>query len=144
MDRVELRFRILFEYYNEMHSASKEIALQADNNIHEMDIPDFEKNAAQIWLIDSGYVEGSFQGDFGTPIPSALISRINNIGIDYVESVIDIAFTEIKDKFKDIEQLSKTEKIQKFAEECLNYPIANEICQITYAAIVEYITHTSN
>ena len=52
--------------------------------------------------------------------------------------------TKIKDKFKGIEQLSKTEKIQKFAEECLNSPITNEICQITYAAIVECIIHASS
>ena len=144
MDRIELRFRILFEYYNELHSEPKVRALQADNTIRKMDVPDFEKNAAQIWLVDSGYVNGSVHGSLGTTIQHALISRINNSGIDYVESVMDVAFTKIKDKFKDMEHLSKTEKIQKFAKECLNYPPATEICQITYAAIIEHMTHASS
>ena len=43
MDRSELRFRILFEYYNELHSEPKKRELQADRVVQRMDVPDFEK-----------------------------------------------------------------------------------------------------
>lgn len=144
MDRTELRFRILFEYYNELHSEPKERELQADRIVHKMIVPDYEKNAAQVWLIDSGYVEGHIIGGIGSPVTQTIISRITNYGINYVESVIDAAFTKIKVKFEDIENLSKVERIQKFAKECLDYPFANKMCEITYAAIVEFINNASS
>ena len=144
MDRTELRFRILFEYYVELHSEPKEMQNQANNNISKINVPEFEKNAAQLWLMDSGYVVGSHMSQFGTGVPHTIISRINNLGIDYVESVMNIAFTEIKDKFDGIEKLSKTERIQRFAKECLNYPISNEICKITYDAIVKFMDNAGS
>ena len=144
MDRSELRFRILFEYYNELHSPAKEMKLQADQVVRKMEVADYEKNAAQVWLIDSGYVEGSLHGSSESPVPHPLISRINSYGINFVESVMDTAFTKIKDEFEDINELSKIERIQKFAKECLDYPLANRMCEITYAAIVEFINNASS
>ena len=141
MDRSELRFRILFEYYNELHSEPKKLELQADRVIQRMDIPDFEKNAAKVWLVESGYVKGKIIGSLGSTVPFPIISRINNHGIDFVESVMDAAFTKIKDKFEDIKEISKIERIQKFAKECLDYPLANKMCEVTYAAIVEFINN---
>ena len=143
MDRSELRFRILFEYYNELHSPVKEMKLRADQVVRKMEVADYEKNAAQVWLIDSGYVEGRHCGSFEGPVSHPLISRINSYGINFVESVMDTAFTKIKNKFKDINELSKIERIQKFAKECLDYPLANKMCEITYAAIVEFINNAS-
>jgi len=143
MDRPELRFRILFEYYDELHSPPRERDDSADQRIRIMDIPDHEKIPAQVWLIDSGYVDGENSGSLGSNVPMPFINRINAYGINFVESVMDTAFTEIKGKFEDVDKLSKTEKIVKFSKECLNNPITKEMCKITYQAIVSSMTGQS-
>ncbi len=141
MDRNELRFRILFEYYQELHSEwSEQRDDDAYTKIKNMDLQKYEKNAAKIWLIDSGYVHGSLTPYSGSPIPIPIISRINDRGINWIESIMNTAFTEIKDKFKDITKLDKTDRIKKFANECVNNPITNEMCRITFEAIRSYLS----
>lgn len=141
VDRPELRFRILFEYYNELHSPQSDDSVVNDK-IEKIDVADFEKNAAQVWLIDSGFVRGKNEYVGGTsPIP--FISGINARGINFVESVMDTAFTEIKDKFDDIGKLSKTERITKFSEECLHHPIDNKMCKVTLQAVVDFMTKST-
>ena len=135
MDRPEIRFRILFEYYEELHSPPRESEDMADMRVRNMELPKHEKSAAQVWLIDSGLVDGENSGHVGSPIPIPFISRINAHGIDYVESVMDTAFTQVK--FEDVGKLSKTEKISKFSKDCLKHPVTQEICKVTLAAIVK-------
>ena len=140
MDRSELRFRILFEYYDEFHSPPREREQMADRRVQKMDVPEHEKDAAQAWLIDSGYVNGEVSGVSGSTAPLPFISRINSFGINFVESVMDTAFTNIKGKFDDVDQLSKIEKITRFSKECLNNPVTQGMCKITYQAIVDLMT----
>jgi len=140
MDRPELRFRILFEYYDEFHSPQKQREDMADQRVQKMDAPEHEKNAAQAWLIDSGYVNGEVSGSSGSTVPVPFISRINSYGINFVESVMDTAFTNIKGKFGDVDKLTKLEKIKKFSNECLKNPVTQEMCKITYQAIVDLMT----
>ena len=134
MNRPELRFRILFEYYDELHSPKRERGDFAQNRVRNMDVPDHEKNAAQVWLVDSGLVNGKNSGSMGSPTQMPFITRINSRGINYVESVMDTAFTQTK--FENVGDLSKTEKILKFSKECLNNLTSKEICKITLEAIV--------
>jgi len=108
MNRPELRFRILFEYYDELHSPERKRGDFAQNRVRNMDDPDHEKNAALVWLVDSGFVEGKNSGSLGSPTPHPFVSRINSHGINYVESVMDTAFTQTK--FENVSDLSKTYK----------------------------------
>ncbi len=140
MDRPELRFRILFEYYQEFHHAQINSEKSADDRVQDMDIEKNEKNAAKIWLIDSKLLEGSNMGHMGSPIPIPFIGRINSTGINYVEYVMDKAFTKIKSEFKDLEELSKTERIKVFAKHCINNPITDKMCTVTCEAIVKCMT----
>jgi len=143
MDRPELRFRILFEYYDEFHSPAREREDMADRRVQKLDIADHEKNAAQAWLIDSGYVNGENHGIHGSNQPLPMINRINSYGINFVESIMDTAFTKIQGKFENIDKLSKLDKIKQFSKECLNNPATQEMCKITYQAIVDLMTNSS-
>ena len=143
MDRPELRFRILFEYYDELHSPPRERENMADQRVRRMDIPDYEKNAAQVWLIDSGDVDGENTGHLGSNQPMPFINRINAYGINFVESVMNTAFTNIKGKFENIDKLSKLDRIKQFSKECLNNPTTQEMCKITYQAIIDLMTNSS-
>ena len=143
MDRPEIRFRILFEYYDEFHSPQRESEDMADRRVQRMNLPDHEKRAAQAWLIDSGYVNGKNSGAIGSSLPIPFISRINSFGINFVESIMDTAFTKIQCKFENIDKLSKLDKIAQFSKECLNNPTTQEICKITYQAIVDLMTRSS-
>ena len=138
VDRIELRFRILFEYYQEHHSEYDSMNSAYARIKNMKDISDAEKRAAKTWLIDEGYVEGYTQSRVN-PSLTLSIKEINHNGINFVESVMDSAFMEIKNECQDISQLSKTDKIKKFAQECLKYPVTSEICKITYEAIIKYI-----
>ena len=111
-------------------------------DFQRIDIPEHEKNAAQAWLIDSGYVNGENHGIHGSSQPLPFISRINSYGINFVESVMDAAFTKIEGKFEDVDKLSKLEKIKKFSKECLNNSTTQEMCKITYQAIVNLMTQS--
>ena len=51
MDRNELRFRILFYYYQELHSKDR-TKYDVRTKIQKIAVPDHEKNVAQIWLTD--------------------------------------------------------------------------------------------
>ena len=139
MDRKELRFLILFEYYEHFH-ASVDYDLNA--KIDAIDAEVHEKRAAQAWIIDSQLAEGSNGGSLGTRHVMPFIIRINNRGIDFVESVMDSAFTEIKGKDNGFDSLSKTDKIKKFASECLGNPTTGTICQATYEAIMLHMGAT--
>ena len=83
MDRKELRFRILFEYYSDLHSGDR----GAGDKVGAIDVDGNEKRAAEIWLIDEEYVEGRTQIHVSGRIWPA-INRINSRGINFAESVI--------------------------------------------------------
>ena len=129
MDRKELRFRILFEYYSDLHSDDHE----APSKVKAIEVDDAEKRAAEIWLIDEGYVEGQTLNHGREVLPS--IDRINSRGINFVESVMDGAFTEIRGRDESFDSLSKTDKIKRFAAECLGSPASGLLCRATYDAI---------
>lgn len=129
MDRKELRFRILFEYYNDFHSPGGDVhekirAIGADEN---------EMRAAQIWLIDERCVEGSVRHYSTGLLP--FIGRINSTGITFVERVMDGAFTEISGEDEAFDSLSKSDKIKRFAIDCLGSPATGLVCEATYEAI---------
>lgn len=129
MDRKELRFRILFEYYDNIHSPGGNVgekvrAIGADEN---------EERAAKIWLIDEGHVEGKIH--YYSTGPSPFISRINSTGINFVERVMDGAFTQISGEDEAFDSLSKSDKIERFARECLGSPATGLVCEATYEAI---------
>lgn len=138
MDRKELRFRILFEHYNRNHSDAN-YNLRA--KIRTIDANDNEKRAAGIWLIEEGLVEGQVIVQVGIRFPS--IGCINSKGVNFVESVMDDAFTEIRGKDEGFDSLSKIDKIKRFATECLGSHAAGPICQATYEAIVQYMSTIS-
>ena len=130
MDRKELRFRILFEYYNDLHSGGR----GAGDRIGAINADVNEKRAAMIWLLDEGHVRGQSRADsFGTFFP--IIDRINSRGMTLVESVMDGAFTEIRGKDKRFDSLSKADKIKRFIAECLGSPATGLLCRATYEAI---------
>lgn len=131
MDRKELRFRILFEYYNRLHSG---IEYNPDVKIKAIDADDAEKRAAKTWLIDEHLVIGQVNPYMGGRIYPT-IGRINSNGINFVESVMDSAFTEIKGKDDGFDSLSKTDKIKRFAADCLGSPVAGPLCKATLDAI---------
>ena len=134
MDRKELRFRILFEYYNSLHLGNN----RAYAKVQAIDVDGAEKRAAEIWLIDEGYVEGQIYGHGrGVVLPS--VGRINSHGINFVESVMDGAFTEIRGKDESFDLLSKTDKIKRFAAECLGNPATGLLCRATYEAIAGFM-----
>ena len=138
MDRHELRFRILVEYYNEFHNGyNNEDSAQKRTNA--MAVPKNEINAAKNWLIDSNFVNGATVGNFGSPIPISNIVRINNYGVDYVESVMDTVFEE--KNIPGMEDLSKSEKFVKFTKECLGSS-GGEICRMAYDAIIKCMSST--
>ena len=53
---------------------------------------------------------------------------------------MDSAFTETKGNVEEFDSLPKTEKIKRFAAECLGSPAMGPICQATYEAIVRYMS----
>lgn len=130
MDRRVLRFLILFEYYRRIHS---NVDYNPHAKIRAIDAGDGEKRAAGIWLIDEGLVMGQVIAHGGISTPS--IGRINSRGINYVESVTDSAFTEIRGKDDGFDSLSKADKIKRFAAECLNNPATGSLCEATFDAI---------
>lgn len=133
MDRKELRFRILFEYYNDFHSGDR----KASSKVKAIEADGAEKRAAGIWLIEEGYVKGRIHTQLGVDLPS--IGRINSRGINFVESVMDGAFTEIRGKDESFDSLSKTDKIKRFAAECLGSPATGLLCRATYEAIAAFM-----
>ena len=134
VDRKELRFRILFEYYSDFHSGGR----GAGDRIGTIDADINEKRAAMTWLLDEGHVRGQSRADsFGTFHP--IIDRINGRGINFVESVMDGAFTEIRGKDESFDSLSKMDKIKRFAAECLGNPTTGQLCRATYEAIADFM-----
>lgn len=138
MDRPELRFKMLLEYYKEGHGIDGMKRGDADDRIQEIDISDAEKTAAQIWLIDSSYVVGDMDYlDFG---PMPFISRINSRGVNFIEYIMDVAFVKINTKIPNISSLSVIEKIQKFVKECSEHPVTSEIGRIILDAVIRTMT----
>ena len=130
MDRKELRFRILFEYYSLFHSGFE---YDPDYKIKEISAGGNEKRAAKIWLIDERLVEGRATVYGGNVQPS--IVRINSNGINFVESVMDSALTMIGGTDGSFDSLDKTGRIKRFAAECLNNPTTGSLCKATIDAI---------
>lgn len=125
MNRNELRFRILFECYKHRHTGAS-----CDLNIMVATInaDDDEKQAAKIWLINKRFVDG--QTDPSTNgIVHPRVKRINKKGNDVVKSVMDIVSPEMKRKDDCFDSLSKHDKIERFAAECLNNPAAGALCE---------------
>ena len=139
MDRPELRFRILFEYYQEFHSENPK-DYDARTKVSKIAVPDYERRAAQNWLIDETYVRGSNDSYGGSPVPVPHIIRINNYGINYVERVMDVAFTKIADDVSGIKELTRKERIERFARECLKNETTGKICKATLDVITAYMT----
>ena len=131
MDRKELRFRILFEYYNHFHSGFE---YDADEKIKKIDADGNEKRAAKIWLIDEHLVNGQATTYVGGMVHPS-IGRINSTGINFVESVMDSAFTEIRGRDEGFDSLTRSDKIKRFAAECLNSSVTGSLCRATYDAI---------
>lgn len=135
MNRNELRFRILFYYYQESYSEDR-TKYDVRTKIQKIAVPDHEKNVAQIWLTDKKYVEGSIEYYGDMPVP--YISRINSNGTDFVENIVSVTFTKVIDGTSDIKKLSKKERIKKFAMECIESEITGQICKVTFDAITAY------
>ena len=134
MDRKELRFRILFEYYNDFHLPGGNVG----EKVRSIDADENEKRAAQVWLIDEGHVEGVARYDRTGPWP--FINRINSRGINFVERVMDGAFTQISGEDEAFDSLSKSDKIKRFASDCLGSPATGLVCEATYEAIKSLMT----
>lgn len=133
MDRIELRFCILFEYYKRFHDPGYD----ANSKVREIDADSNEKRAAKVWLVDEGYVKGHVQSQVGCTMAS--IGRINSDGVNFVESVMDGAFTEIRGQDGGFDSLSKAGKIKRFAAECLGGPAAGPMCRAAYEAIAAFM-----
>ena len=131
MDRRELRFRILFEYYNSLHSGSD---YDPNAKIMKTGANYNEIQAAKMWLIDELLVEGEVRID-AMGNNHLLMGRINSKGINYVESVMYDAFTEIRGKDEGFDMLAKPDKIKRFVTECLNNPATGSLCKATFDAI---------
>ena len=143
MDRRELRFRILFEYYQEFHSENP-ATYDANAKIKNIEIPEHEKRSAQSWLIDERYVEGSNNSFSTSPVPFPYIGRINSYGINYIERVMGAVFTKIEDNVSDINELTQIEKIDRFIKKCLNNEAVRHICRITLEAITTCMTFSES
>ena len=52
---MELRFKILFLYYEELHSDDASRDVRPREKIKDIDVPNYEVRAAQAWLIGHGY-----------------------------------------------------------------------------------------
>jgi len=110
MDRRELRFRILFEYYERCHSPDN---YDPEAKINKIDMPVYEKEAAKTWLIDSNFVEGKINSyGIGETLP--VIIRINNHGINFVESVMGTALTKVEKNTKALIHCLKRKKSRSF------------------------------
>lgn len=140
MDRNELRFKILFLYYEELHSDDDSRDNRPREKIKDFDVQGYEIRAAETWLIDSGYVNGSVEAYLGSTNVRPIVSRINNYGIDYVESIMNQALTEISESIPELIAMNKIEKINKFAKECVNNPVTHKMCDITLQFIIEYMS----
>ena len=133
MDRKELRFRILFEYYNDLHSPGGNV----DEKVQAIDVDENEKRAAKIWLMEEGHIYGRISPNGGIPWP--FLSRIKSTGVNFVERVMDDAFTEISGKDEGFDSLSKSDKIKRFAIDCLGSPATGLVCEATYEAIKSFM-----
>lgn len=139
VDRRELRFRILFEYYEHFHSPGD---YDPETRINKIDMPEHEKKAAKNWLIDSVLVEGNVNSyGHGETLP--VIVRINNHGVNFVESVMEAAVTKAGEKHKDFGALSKVDKIKRFSAECLNNATTGTLCKATFDAIIAIMPNYS-
>ena len=141
MNRQELRFRILFIYYEKNHSKD---SYDEEAKVREIDAPRHEKRAAKGWLIDSLFVEGVNTSTRAVTLSS--ISRINARGINYVEFLMDQAFAQMggKEGAKDLDGLGKTDKIIKFAETCINSNGTGKMCKEVLDLVQKTMLETGN
>ncbi len=132
MDRKELRFRILFECYRHRHTGAKydlNIAVATINADHD------EKQAAKVWLINERLVDGQAVPDASGKVDPRL-KRINKRGNNVVKPVIDNVSPEMMDRDGRFDSLSKPEKIERFAAECLNNPAAGSLCKAILKSVI--------
>ena len=141
MDRRELRFRILFEYYNELHNGGTNES-NANKRVTEMNVADSEKNAAMIWLHDLMFIDGEIFGSLGSLTSKVHIKRISGLGINYVEQIMDTALSE-NPEFSQVKELPKTDRIAEFAKKCLSHPATDQICKKTFEAIINHMQNGS-
>ena len=133
MDRRELRFRILFEYYDKHHQ-------RVDYNNSDLDykklgLPESEILTAECYLVDSGYLSGKNMGNVGTRLKVALINDISVSGINFVERILDDVLNEID--LQDDPPEDTVEKITLFASKCLKPP-AEAMCLKAFEVIVGF------
>jgi len=142
LDRTELRLRILSIYYEDFHGDENTLP-DPEKIVDELPVSKTEINAAKVWLIDSGYLNGENAGSLGSRTPMPFISRINNFGINVVESIMDETFLQVEPKFENFTKLSKAEKIKIFIEKCLRNPLTEEICKVALATATEQLKNMS-
>jgi len=142
MDRTELRLRILSIYYEDFHG-DENVLEDPEKLIEKLPVSKTELNAAKVWLVDSGFVNGENTGSLGSRTPIAFVSRINSVGINIVESIMDETFLQVELKLENFEKLSKSEKIRIFIEKCLRNPITEEICKIALRTASEQLKSIS-
>ena len=134
MDRRELRFRILFEYYDRHHK-------RVDYNIPDLDyqklkLPENEILSAEWYLVEAGYLRGSNIGDFGSRFQTPSIVDISISGINFVEQVMDKVLDEVD--MPDGTPEDTPEKITLFASQCLKSPVVETMCLKAFEVIVKF------
>ena len=135
MDRRELRFRILFEYYRLHHE-------RKDYNPSELEYKNLGLNETEIlsaenYLIETGHLRGKNEefGGLRYPIPSIVDIAVK--GIDLVEKIMDEVLEEV-DIVEDSSSVGTTQKITLFASKCLKNPITEQICIKAFEIIVSF------
>ncbi len=142
MDRTELRLRILSIYYEDFHG-DENILPDPEKIVSELPVSRNEIIAAEVWLIDSAYLNGENSGNIGSRTPMPFVNRINNVGINVIESIMDKTFLQVEPKIENFTKLSKPEKIRIFVEKCLRNPLTEEICKIALATATEQLKNLS-
>lgn len=134
VDRRELRFRILFEYYDKHHQRID--YNDSDLDYKKLGLPETEILTAECYLIDSGYLSGRNLGQVGTRLKVASINDISVSGIDFVERIMDavLAKVELSDKPPE----DTVEKITLFASKCLKSPLVETMCIRAFKVIVNF------
>ncbi len=129
-------------YYEDFHG-DENTRPDPEKIVNELPVSKTEINAAEVWLIDSGYLNGENSGHLGSRTPIPFIARINNFGINIIESIMDETFLQVEPKFENFTTLSKPEKIKIFVEKCLRNPVTEEICKVALATAANLLKNMS-
>lgn len=134
VDRRELRFRILFEYYDKHH---KRVDYGiSDLDYRKLELPENEIQSAEWYLVEAGYLRGSNLGDLGSRFQTSSIVDISISGINFVEQVMDKVLAEVD--MPDGTPEDTLEKITLFASICLKSPVVGTMCTKAFEVIVKF------